>query len=320
MKNKKINKIGGEFELIKRLTKDIDQTNPICPIGDDAAVLPYTKEKYLLITTDMLLEGDHFNLSWFSGEQIGKKCMEANVSDIAAMGGIPTHAFVSIALPHNTELEFIEKLYLGMKEVCKKYDFIIAGGDTTKGEIIVINITLLGEVEKENLTLRSSAKLGDLIYVSGNLGGSAAALELLMNGISGNFSPHLEPKSRLFLSRKIAKIVNAMIDVSDGLASEVRHICGESNKGAIVYKERIPLSTGTRKAAKKLKKDPFWFALSGGEDFELIFTLPKRHKEFVESLGCIFLGEVKEKEFGVKLSVNGELEELKGGFNHFAYP
>ncbi len=285
----KIPEFGGEFALIRHLTEkgklpDQLKQRIVKGVGDDCAVLRLSNDvnhadggdRLILVTTDMLVDGDHFNRSWATPEQIGRKAMEANVSDIAAMGGRPLFAFISLALTDDIPVEFMEGLYRGMQRSCGEHGLAIVGGDTTHGKTFVINVALIGEVEPWNLCLRGHAKAGDLICVTGDLGKSWAGLELFLAGrqLDGNVSPFLEPRCRQDIAQVIAPHANAMIDVSDGLASEVRHICEESKCGAVVYRERIPLADHTRQTGELLGKDPYHWALSGGEDFELVFTIP----------------------------------------------
>jgi len=311
-----IGDIGGEFKLIERITK---KGGAIVGIGDDAAVMEPPKRRLQLITCDMLCEGDHFRLDWASPKQIGEKVMEVNVSDIAAMGGEPTYAVIALSLTEKTDVEFMDGLYEGIYASCERHGFKLIGGDTTRGKACTVSVTVLGEVEKENLSLRSDAKVGDLICVTGYLGGSTAGLNLLLRGVEGDTKDHLEPRCRLNAARMIAPHCNAMIDVSDGLASEVGHICDESGVGARVYKDRIPLSASTKDSAEKLGMDPYEFALSGGEDFELVFTIPEERILNIE-VNCpiTVVGEIVDgKEGRTLISGDGE-QPLEGGYDHFS--
>ena len=318
----KISDIGGEFELIKRISKNtrLFSKDVLVGIGDDTAVLKYSKDEYLLFTTDMLVEDDHFSLGYFSAEQIGMKAVEVNVSDIAAMGGIPKHALVSLALPKNIDAGFIDDLYKGLNKTGKRYKINIIGGDLTHSKQIAINIAMIGFVEKKNLCLRSDAKVDDVICVSGNLGGSTAGLNLLLKKEKGiSTKPHLEPKARIGFARKISEFVNAMEDVSDGLAQEVRNICDASRVGAVIFKEKIPISKGTLSDAKKMKKDAYDFALYGGEDFELVFTINKnKFEELKKKIKNIHVvGKILNKKEGVYLLDEGRKIKLGRGFDHF---
>jgi len=320
----KISQIGGEFALIDRVTHKIRDRDVIVGIGDDTAVLKYKANKYLLFTTDMLVENDHFNLKWSTPEQIGKKSIEVNVSDIAAMGGIPKYAVVSICLRKDIPVEFVDKLYNGIYKTAEKYKLEIIGGDTTHGDLVVINIAMLGEVNKKNLSLRSDAKVNDLICVTGNLGQSTAGLNLLLNNIKDKrFQPilkkHMEPEAQLRKSRIISNYCNAMIDVSDGLASEVEHICEMSKTGAAIYKEKIPVSDLTKEAARLVKKDAYDFALYGGEDFELVFTISRKNLSLLKKKNekIYTVGKILQKRKGVYLLDKDKKIRLKKGYDHF---
>ena len=233
-----------EIELIGRISRKIKlfSKDVAKGIGDDAAVVNYNKQYYLLLTTDSLVENVHFS-KFFTPEQIGMKAVEINVSDIAAMGGFPKYALVSLIIPKNTDINFIDKLYDGINKAAKKYKISIIGGNLSNGKEISVTIAMFGFVEKKNLRLRSNAKANDLIAVTGNLGASAAGLQLLkakMKGSSVNY--HLNPESRLNAARLLAKCgINAMEDISDGLATEIRNICNESKTeiGRASCRERV---------------------------------------------------------------------------------
>ncbi len=320
----KISQIGGEFALINRITKKVKNKDVIVSIGDDTAVLRYKPNKYLLFTTDMLVENDHFNLKWSTPEQIGKKVIEVNVSDIAAMGGKPRNAIISLCLRKDTPVEFVDKLYEGIYECAKKYKLEIIGGDITHGGLIVINVAMLGEVGKSKLSLRSDAKVNDLICVTGKLGNATAGLNLLLKNIKDKkykniIKKHLEPEAQLHKGRIIAKHCNAMIDVSDGLASEVKHICEMSKVGAVIHKEKIPISNLTKKAAKLVKKDAYDFALYGGEDFELVFTLPMDKLPLVRRklTEIAVVGRILPQPSHIYLLDKGKKIKFKEGYDHF---
>ncbi len=304
----------GETGLIGKIAEKLSYGEGVVKgIGDDCALID-GEEKYLLLTTDMLVSGDHFNTDWQSPWQIGWKSIVANVSDIAAMGGEPMYGLVSIALPDDISVEFVDEMFDGFADASKKHGLNLVGGDTTHGELLVINVTILGEVEKEYLCLRSDAKVGDVIAVSGDLGKSWAGLELLRAGREGYTDYYLEPRCRLDYARKIAPYANALIDVSDGLASEVTHICEESDAGANVYLDKIPISDKTRRTGEKLGKDPYRWALSGGEDFELVFTIEEGKLGMIENLEYTIVGEITDK--GLYL-IDGERKPLRGGYDHF---
>jgi len=311
----------GEFGLIERLRKKVKlfSKDAIVGIGDDAAVLKYDKNNFMILTTDMLVEDVHFSLEYFKPEQIGMKAVEQNVSDIAAMCGTPKYALVSLAIPKNTDVSFIERLYDGINKSSRKYKISIVGGNISSSKKIIVDVAMAGFVRKKNLALRRNAKKGDLIFCSGNVGKSACGLELLRKnkkGVSAKY--HLEPKSRLDLSGKLSQIgINAVIDVSDGVAPEILHLCKKSKVGARVFIEKIPISKSTISDAKKIGKKPFELALYGGEDFELIFTAPKNNLEKLKDLDCKAIGEIVSKKDGIKFFKNGKLVRLRRGFEHF---
>lgn len=305
----------GEFGLINLISKKSKNKDVLVGIGDDAAVI---KTKGLqVLTTDCLIEGDHFTKEWFTPEQIGRKAIEINVSDIAAMGAMPKYVLVSLGLPKDLEVAFVKKMYMGMWKVSEKYNIEIIGGNMTHCKTIVISITLIGEINKENLTLRSGAKPGDFIFVSGHLGNGRAGLRLFQNDAKGFEEVkkrYLKPKANLEAAIKIAPFVNSMIDVSDGLAPEIKHICNESNCGAIIFREKIPISQDVRNVAKALGEDEYDYALYGGEDFELVYTVSK---EKLDKINGFLVGEItKNKE--IKLESKGKSQILlKEGYDHF---
>lgn len=315
-----IKDFGGEFALIDMIKKEVSLDNEvILGIGDDTAVLKLDEKNYLLFTTDSLVDGDHFNLNWWNAEQIGMKAVEINVSDIASMGGLPKYLIVALTLPDDISVEFIDKLYKGIRDSCKRHKINLVGGNITHGKQLNIGISLIGIVEKDHLCLRKNAKLGELLCVTGNLGSSRAGLELFLNKKDGRSKIfHLEPKAKLKEAKIISQYSKCMIDVSDGLASEVRHICKESNVGAVVFKEKIRIRKECFEDAHKVGKDAYEFALSGGEDFELVFTLSKGNaKELKKKLDFTVVGETLPKEEGIFLLDKGKKRHLGKGYDHF---
>jgi thiamine-monophosphate kinase len=307
----------GEFGLIKRISKKPKNQNILVGIGDDAAVIKVGK-KLLTITTDTLVDGDHFSLNYFTPVQVGKKAIEINVSDIGAMGAAPKYALVSLVLPKNLDVRIIDGIYRGMRQAGNKYNLEIIGGNITHGKQLVIDIDMLGEVKKEDLCLRSQAKPGDFILVTGDLGPSTAGLKLLQNKIRGHGyvkKKHVEPQAKINKVNPFLRYINAMIDVSDGLASEVKHICEQSKVGAIVYTDNIPIRDETRRAAKARKEDPLQYALYGGEDFELVFTVSENNLKKVRGF---LVGEITEEK-GIYLYSKGKKKILKkAGYDHLS--
>jgi thiamine-monophosphate kinase len=319
----KISDIGGEFALIRRLTEK-KYTDPaiVKGVGDDCAVLEYTPDKYLLVTVDMMVENDHFTLAWHTPFQVGWKLMESNVSDIISMGGAPRWAFISLALTPSTQVEFMDQFYDGIYASADRHGLALIGGDTTHGRDMVVNLAILGDVEKDYVRLRSHAIPGDLICATGTLGKSEAGLRLLKMGIKEGYrGGHLNPRCReVWEGRAIARHAHAMIDVSDGLASEVQHICEESSTGARIVWDDIPISTQTRDAAQSLSDEPQYYALYGGEDFELVFTIPKERIPSLEMEFTDFtvVGEILPQKQGIYIIREGKRQEMKKGYDHFA--
>jgi thiamine-monophosphate kinase len=326
----------GEFGLISQIEKAFGKKSPRAPlgIGDDAAALFVSPGKTLLATTDMLLEGVHFDLSYTDYYSLGWKSAAVNLSDIAAMGGVPRFCLTALGIPDGISVEQINEFYKGFKALIRKYKVDLVGGDTCSSEVdLVISVTVLGEVEKKRMLTRSGAKPGDRIFVTGSLGDSAAGLELLQmrNAEFGMrnkettatrlVEKHLKPLPRIEIGRKLAlsACATAMIDVSDGLSSDLAHICEQSGVGADIYAEKIPLSKEIKAAAKQLKTIPLHYALSGGEDYELLFTISssklKKYRSLripAREIGVITRGEIDI------IHEAGERKRLEPtGYNHF---
>jgi len=318
----------GEFDLIRKMSAGLVSTGRpiIAGIGDDSAVLPSSADRLQLVTTDMLVENVHFRLDFAEPFQIGWRSIAVNISDIAAMGGEPTYAFISIALPRDTTVEFVDELYSGMQKIATEYSVDIVGGDTVSAPQIVINVALLGEVESKNLVLRSGAKAGDALVVTGDLGGSEAGLTILMDGLPlKGIEKHLMPVPRVQEGRLLARsgYVTSMIDISDGLASEVHHICEASGTGAELHMDSIPLSDNVRQVAEHAGKQPYDFALYGGEDYELLFTCQQdKVQEMLESCRTklTIVGQIVETPNHVTIEdSSGNIVPLKPrGYDHFA--
>lgn len=310
-----IKDIGGEFALIDRVVKKIKNKNILVGPGDDCAVIKMGDKK-LLLTVDALVENDHFNLKWSTPKQIGKKAIEVNVSDITSMGGSPKYALISLVLKKDTQVEFVDKLYDGIYETAKKYDIQVIGGNMTHGNQIVVDVSMIGEAGNKILT-RDAAQPGDFILVSGDLGASTAGLRLFQNNVKGHAwvkQKHLEPEAKPNKVLKFSKYINAMLDISDGLASEINHICKQSKTGAIIFKDNIPIRDETSRAAEVLGNDALDYALFGGEDFELVFTVPEK---YLYKVSGFLVGEIT-KEKGVYIYSKGKQKKLsRKGFDHF---
>lgn len=326
-KNKMKNKIKSELDLIASIARKPKHKDALVGIGDDCAVIEKNKSNVWLVGLDTLTEGDHFSMDYFFPEDVGWKAMESNLSDIAAMGGTPKFAFLSLVLRKGMDMKFVEGFYKGIYKSAGKHGIDVLGGDTTHGKTGMVSITLIGGCRKKNLCLRSDAKLGDYILVSGKLGGSTAGLRLFLKGKHKNknnekkfakvLKKHLHPKSRTDIAEKISGFANAMEDVSDGLASEVRNICYASKAGGIIYSDKIPIAKETEEAAAFLKENARDYALFGGEDFELVFTCKERDLKKAEKFGKVVGRIIKGRK--IYLEENGRKRELKKfGYDHFA--
>lgn len=328
----------GEVQLIKRLTEDVspDPQLVVIGIGDDAAAIKPSGDKLQLITKDILVEGIHFLRESISPRQLGRKCLAVNISDIAAMGGIPRHLLTAAAIPPDTECDLVKQIYQGIKDLCRAHSINLIGGDTVSSpQGITISITLLGEVEPERMLLRSGAREGDLVAVTGFLGASAAGLELLLQGCSFQqeweeevLKAHLEPPVRLKESRMLSEsgVVTSMIDLSDGLQKDIGEICRASGVGARIYADQLPISEATRKACSYLKMHEVSLAVSGGEDYELLFTFPAEKLTWMKDLwqgqmgkNLAIIAKIVPKEEGFKIvdSKEGEITLSRKGFAHF---
>lgn len=324
----------GEFGLIDLLKEDTitDPANVVTGIGDDAAVLLSTPRQLQLLTTDMMVEEIHFRLTTTTPWQLGYKSVAVNISDIAAMGGLPRHAVISIAIPPYIDIAFIAALYKGMKEICHEHGVNIVGGDTVSSPGgLVINVALLGEVEPTHLLKRSGAEVGDLVVVTGTLGNSGAGLELLSRANWEDYdfawplvTAHLTPRPQVKAGRVLAAAgASSADDISDGLASEVNEIAKASNVGIRVYADKIPLSGSLREAAALIGKPAVHYALYGGEDYQLLTTItPARYQAaLAEEAGVplTVVGEVVAAEEGILLiGTDGTSQKLvPGGYNHF---
>lgn len=324
----------GEFGLIDLIKQDTisDHGSVVVGIGDDAAVLLPTPRQLLLMTTDMLVESVHFDLATTTPWQLGYKAVAVNLSDIAAMGGVPRHAVVSVALPSSTPTELVVNLYQGMKEICHEFGVNIVGGDTVSSpQGLVINVAVTGEVAPVNLVRRSGAQIGDIVAVTGYLGNSAAGLDLLSVGEWEDFdfawplvTAHLSPRPQVKAGAILAAAgATSMDDVSDGLASESNEIAKASGVGIKLYAEQIPLATELKAAAAKLGKQPLDYALYGGEDFQLLFTMePRKYEELLivqPDLQLIRVGEIVDSNQGVTLvDAEGGVQVIEAkGYNHF---
>ncbi len=275
----------GEFGFIEKISRGclIRPDNIVRGIGDDAAAFSSEPEQVTLVTTDLLVERVHFLRTATTGFNLGYKSLAVNLSDIAAMGGTPREAFVSIAIPDDCSIDFLEDLYNGIKELASEFNVNILGGDTTRSKVdLILNIVVTGCVRQEEMLLRNGAQPGDLIFSTGFLGDSRAGLHLIINDIAADsielkslLNSHILPRPFLHEGRFLARHsgVHAAIDVSDGLSSDIGHIAKESNVGIRLYSEKIPLSKNLIYFCAEFHFDPVEFALAGGEDYTLLCTL-----------------------------------------------
>lgn len=325
----------GEFRVISSIRSDLKdfQKEVIVGIGDDTAAIKVSGKKLLLFTSDSLVEDVHFKWDYTSPFQVGWKALVVNISDVAAVGGNPTHCLVSLALPSDTERNLVREVYRGLKKAASKYRVGIVGGDTVRAPSFIITVSLLGEVKRENIVLRSGAKPGDLIYVTGQLGSSGAGLACL-KAPNGKVKPkirqflikkHLIPSPRLVEGQKIAssQIATSMIDLSDGLASDLHRLTEESKVGAVLWEDEFPTALATEQLAKVMGKSLLEWILYGGEDYELLFTVPPNKKEKLkQTLGFphTLIGEIVDRDQGMYLKKRGgnrtKIED--GGYNHFS--
>lgn len=329
----------GEFGLIKHLTQHIElyQPSTIKGVGDDAAVINY-EDLQTVISTDILIEGVHFDLTYVPLRHLGYKSVIVNLSDVYAMNAHPKQILVSIALSNRFKLEAIEELYSGMLAACKKYKVDLVGGDTTSSlSGLVISITAIGGVKKEDITYRNGAKETNLLCVSGDLGGAYMGLQILEREKSvfkenPKLQPDLEGKDYLLerqLKPEARKDIietlhslgikpTAMIDVSDGLSSEILHLCSQSDVGVELYEEKIPIDSLTYETAREFNLDPTLCALSGGEDYELLFTVDiSEYEKLKNSMDITIIGHITDKAKGCNMiSKSGTVHELKAqGWN-----
>jgi thiamine-monophosphate kinase len=331
----------GEFGLIKHLTSNfkINHESSVKGIGDDAAVLNF-ENKQVLVSTDLLLEGIHFDLAYMPLMHLGYKAVQVNLSDIYAMNGMATQITVSIGLSSKFPLEAVEELYKGIELACNKFNIDLIGGDTSSSKQgLVISITSIGFAEKNEVVYRNGAQEGDLLCVSGDLGGAYVGLQILEREKlifleNPNIQPDLEGKDYIIerqlkpegrkdivsLLSQLEIVPTSMIDVSDGLASEIIHICTQSEVGCTVYEDKLPIDPMTYETARELGLDPTVCALNGGEDYELLFTIKQSdYDKLKHDVDVTVIGHMTDKASGAKMiSKSNVVHELKAqGWNAF---
>ena len=329
----------GEFGLIERLTRDIKLKNDstIYGVGDDAAILNYN-EKEIVVSTDLLTEGIHFDLMYSPLKHLGYKAAIVNFSDIYAMNAVPRQLLISLALSARFTISMIDELYAGIRLACDQYGVDLVGGDTSSSLTgLHIAVTIIGEGEKKKLTYRNGAKVNDLICLTGDLGGAYMGLQLLERekkifeedntiqpDLSGNdyvLERQLKPEARkdiIELFDKESINPTAMIDISDGLSSDMLHICKQSSVGCNLYTDKIPIHPETKRMAEEFGMEPLVAAMNGGEDYELLFTVPVSDFEKIKILqGISIIGHITDRNEGFHLiTPNNETIELQAqGWN-----
>lgn len=331
----------GEFGLIDFLTKNNEtrQASTILSVGDDAAVIDHFG-KQTVISTDLLIEGVHFDLMYNGLKHLGYKSVVVNVSDICAMNAIPTHLTMSIAISNRFSVEALEEFYEGVYLACKRYNVDLIGGDTTSSQKgLMISVTAIGEVVPDTFVKRSTAKAGDIICVSGDLGAAYLGLQLLerekriflenpgvqpdLENRTYTLGRFLKPEARLDIVEWLQTqeiVPSAMMDISDGLSSEVLHICKQSDLGCVIYEDKIPIHQESKEVAFKFGIDPTMCALSGGEDYELLFTVhPEAFEKIKFSEQISVIGYMTEASLGKKLITKkgNEHEIIAQGWKSF---
>lgn len=326
----------GEFGFIRRIAPlgAIRSEGVIKGIGDDCAVVEQGGPDYLLVTTDLMVERVHFMKDWGPPETIGAKALAINLSDIAACGGVPRDAFVSIAIPHHLEVDWLDALYRGMTSCGAEYGVNVLGGDTTGSKIdIVINVALTGTVPRDEVLFRHTATPGDVVVLTGPTGESGAGCEILLTGADlprhvadPLIRSHLQPRPHVKEGRFLAEsgACTAAIDVSDGVSSDLGHLCEDSRVGAILYEERLPVSPELLRAAATMGKNPLKWILDGGEDYVLLAAIrPDRLDDLsskVRAAECALypIGEFVERQEMILRTRDGRDALLtSGGWDHF---
>ncbi|MFZ9877347.1 MAG: thiamine-phosphate kinase [Chitinophagaceae bacterium] len=330
----------GEFGLIEHLTKNIELQNAssILGVGDDAAVIDHFG-KQTVVTTDLLVEGVHFDLMYTPLKHLGYKSVIVNLSDIYAMNATPTQIVISIAISSRFSVEAVDELYEGIYAACEKYGVDLVGGDTTSSQKgLIISITAIGEVTPDKFVKRSTAQKGDLVCVSGDLGGAYVGLLFLerekkiflespgvqpdLEGEAYVVGRLLKPEARKDIIEFFEKETitpTSMMDISDGLSSELLHICKQSQLGCVLYEDKLPIADATRQAAFKFELDPTACALSGGEDYELLFTIPQAdYDKLVLNEQISVVGYMTEAEQGAHILTKGGSKHAitAQGWNH----
>ncbi len=342
MKDKSLESIG-EFGLIDIIKKKFNSKNNdslIIGIGDDAAVISKSKDDYFLISSDMLVEGIHFDLTYHPLKHLGYKSVTTNISDIYSMNGFANQITINLGLSNRFSLNAIEEFYKGVKIACEEYNIDLVGGDTTSSKTgLIISVSAIGNVLKNKLTLRKTAKKNDIICVSGDLGRSYIGLQILereksvfltnpemqpeLSNYSDLIEKQLKPKARKDLIEKLSEfniVPNSMIDISDGLASDLIHLSVQSNLGVKIYEEKLPILKSTILTANELNLNPTTCALNGGEDYELLFSVNEKDYNMLKDndIDITSIGYFTSNKKCNLVSKEGETISLKAqGWKHF---
>jgi thiamine-monophosphate kinase len=331
----------GEFGLIDRISKKFKIYNKSTElgIGDDAAILKTSKNRQLL-SADLLIEGVHFDLSYVPLKHLGYKAVVVNVSDIAAMNGQPRQITISMGLSNRFSVEAVDELFEGIKIACDHYKVDLAGGDTSSsGTGLILSVAITGEVAPDRIVKRSTARINDVICVTGDLGGAYVGLQVLEREkqeflVNPDMHPKLEsydyvvkrqlkPEARMDIIPELSDagvIPMSMIDISDGVASDLMHICHQSNVGANIYEDKLPIAKMTYDTAVEFNMDPITCVLNGGEDYELLFTIKQEDYEKIKNHPDIhFIGYIHEKDKGINLVTKGKntVPLRAQGWEHF---
>ncbi len=312
----------GEFKLIDKLTQSFEssQVSTVKAVGDDAAIVD-CGDKYMVLSTDLMLEGIHFDLTYFPLKHLGFKAVVVAISDICAMNASASQLTVSVGVSSKISVEMLDELYEGINLACKAYGVDLVGGDTSASvNGLTISLTAVGFVDKDKVVYRSGAKVNDLICVSGNLGAAYMGLRLLerekrvladvddkqpkFEGYKYLWQKQLRPEARVDIIDELAGmnvVPTSMIDVSDGLAFDLRHICNASNVGARIYLDRLPIAQEVYNLCEELHNDPVTAVFNGGDEYELLFTLPLEKQEMAVALGADIIGHITAEQTGVAL-------------------
>ncbi len=327
----------GEFEFIERIAAAglEGSADVVCGIGDDCAVLGRGNDRVRLITSDLMVEGVHFVVEASDARWLGHKLLAVNLSDIAAMGGEPREALVSVAVSPDFDVGYMERVYDGLRACATRFGVNVVGGDTTRSTgPLVMNLTLTGEMDQDRVCYRSGARPGDLIYVSGTLGDSAAGLELALGNTVGLsredreflLGRHHRPEPRVALGQVLSASgdVTAMLDLSDGMGSDLRHICRQSGVSAVIGETTIPVSPALRRFCALADIGTRDLAISGGEDYELLFTVAPGRRNDIQALagesGVIRIGRIEAGDGRIYLedAKGARMELAAHGFDHFS--